>query len=186
MSQTKHKPKHLLRDALLILVSITVAVLLIKLGLVRNFIGSYQELYVLSSFTAGIFFTSLFTIAPASVALAEISQQTSMLTVAFWGALGAVVGDLILFLFIRDSLADDIMELIRDTQLSKLQRLFKLRIFRFLIPFLGALVIASPLPDEIGLAMMGLSRMHVKVLVPVSFAMNFLGIVLVALAAQAL
>jgi hypothetical protein len=41
---------------------------------------------------------------------------------------------------------------------------------------LGALIIASPLPDEFGLALMGISRMRALVLMPISFVMNALGI----------
>ena len=45
---------------------------------------------------------------------------------------------------------------------------------------LGAAIIASPLPDEIGLSLMGMSKTRVAVLIPVSFAMNALGICLLA------
>jgi hypothetical protein len=43
---------------------------------------------------------------------------------------------------------------------------------------LGAFIIASPLPDELGLTLMGMSKVRLAVLVPVSFVMNAVGIYL--------
>ena len=51
---------------------------------------------------------------------------------------------------------------------------------------LGALIIASPLPDELGLAMMGVARIKLRVLIPISLVLNFAGIVLIGLIANAL
>jgi len=47
-------------------------------------------------------------------------------------------------------------------------------------------VVASPIPDELGLAMMGLSKMRTSLFVPVSLVMNSAGILLVGLVARAL
>src|SRR3989304_3240061 len=55
---------------------------------------------------------------------------------------------------------------------------FRLRFFRWLIAFLGALVIASPLPDELGLMMMGFSKMRTLFFIPISFLLNSLGILI--------
>jgi hypothetical protein len=49
---------------------------------------------------------------------------------------------------------------------------------KWISPILGALIIASPLPDEFGLALLGLSRTRISILIPVSFIMNFLGVYL--------
>ncbi len=47
-------------------------------------------------------------------------------------------------------------------------------------PMLDALIIASPLPDEFGVSLLGLSKVRVAVLLPIAFVMNFLGILAVA------
>ncbi|OGG78335.1 hypothetical protein A3A36_01445 [Candidatus Kaiserbacteria bacterium RIFCSPLOWO2_01_FULL_52_12b] len=64
--------------------------------------------------------------------------------------------------------------------------IFRPRLFKWLIPFVGALIIASPLPDEAGLAMMGLSKMKTSVFIPISFALNFLGILAIGIFAKEL
>ncbi len=69
---------------------------------------------------------------------------------------------------------------------KRLDRIFHLRFFRFFIPFIGALIIASPFPDEIGLAMMGIVKLEPKFLVPISFILNSIGILILLLVAQGL
>ncbi|KKW19382.1 MAG: hypothetical protein UY63_C0015G0023, partial [Parcubacteria group bacterium GW2011_GWA2_51_10] len=58
--------------------------------------------------------------------------------------------------------------------------IFKRRMFRWAIPFVGALIIASPLPDELGITLMGVSKMRASSLVAISYVMNSLGIAVIA------
>lgn len=134
----------------------------------------------LDSLITGIFFTSVFTTPLAIASFIHIAETTNSIYVSLWGACGAVLGDIVLFLFIKDTLADDLDYLIKAPRYRKIRTLFRQRFFRWLTPFIGALVIASPLPDEIGIAMMGLSKMRLTILIPISFAMNFIGIYLIA------
>ena len=138
-----------MRDLGIVIFSIVIAVILVKTGAPKSLLTSTQELNFIGSFVAGIFFVSVFTAAPATVALAEIAQANSIFWAAFFGGTGALVGD------------------------------------RWLIPFIGALIVASPLPDELGLTMMGLSKMKTSLFIPLSFLLNFFGIMTVGLIAKA-
>ena len=185
MNKRKHSRSRLRRDVAIIFLSVIVAILLVKTDALKSVLRSAEEIKILSSFIVGLFFTSVFTTPVSIVALGEISLTTPLFLVAFFGACGAVVGDLIIFLFIKDSLTEDVNELLKMSHsYRRLHHIFKFRIFRFLTIFLGALIIASPLPDELGLAMMGISKMKLSVFVPVSFIMNFLGILLIGLIAN--
>lgn len=168
------------RDFLIITISIIVAYLFVRFGVIGDFLTVTQEYKIIGSFVAGIFFTSAFTIAPASVALAGLAGSGSLFLVAFWGALGALLGDLIIFFFIRDMFADDLLKFWRRFRRRHLLSSFHLGFLKWLAPFLGALIIASPLPDEVGLTLMGLSKTKLVVLVPVSFVFNFIGILALA------
>ena len=57
-------------------------------------------------------------------------------------------------------------------------------LFRFMTPLLGVLIIASPLPDEIGLALLGFSRAKTFQILPIAFIMNFIGIYAIAVIAH--
>ncbi len=141
---------------------------------------------ILESFVVGIFFTSAFTLAPASLFLVKLSQILSPWSVAIFGALGAMCGDLVLFLFIRDRLAGDIKALFPKSVVRHFLNSFHLGFWKWLAPLLGALIIASPLPDEFGISLLGLSRVKIAILLPVTFLMNFLGILLITAIASAL
>jgi hypothetical protein len=175
----------LTRDTGIIVLSIIVAILLIKTGAIEEVLNQTRDLWFLDSFIAGMFFTSVFTTAPAIVALGEIAQSSqSVFLVAIFGGLGALCGDLIIFRFMRDRFGEDIMRLIRNSGNGKLLSIIRLKSFRWLTFFLGALIIASPLPDELGLTMMGFSKTKTSLFIPVSFVFNSLGILVIGFVAK--
>ena len=165
----------LLKDIFFILIGAAIAIILAKTGTLDGILAFLGSVPV-ASFVAGVFFTSAFTIAPSSVALSHLIESSSLSTVALWGALGALCGDLILFFFIRDRFADDLRRSLRPSLLKHIMSSFHLGFMKWLSPILGAFIIASPLPDELGLTLMGLSRVRLAVLIPLSFVMNALGI----------
>ena len=176
---------NLTKDIGIIVLSVVVAIILIKTGAIEEILKQTRDLWFLDSFIAGMFFTSVFTTVPAIAALGEIAQLSqSVLLVAIFGGLGALCGDLIIFRFMRDRFGEDILRLIRNSGNGKLRSIVRLKSFRWLTLFLGALVIASPLPDELGLTMMGFSKTKTSLFIPVSFVLNSLGILVIGLVAK--
>lgn len=181
-----HHENNLIRDLGIIALSFLVAIILVKTGIFKNILASTQEARFIGSFVAGILFVSVFTAAPATVALVEISQSNSLIITAIIGGLGALVGDLLIFHFVRSRLSEDFSYFIRISKLKRLASIFKLKIFKWFIPLIGALIVASPLPDEMGLMMLGLSKMRIHVFIPLSFLLNSIGILIICLIAGAL
>jgi uncharacterized membrane protein YdjX (TVP38/TMEM64 family) len=168
----------LIRDLIIIAGSITIGIILAKLGFI-DIILKIFETPMAAAFVAGIFFTSLFTIAPASIVLAELGTRAFPLEIALYAALGAVVGDMLLFYFVKDKISADIAVLIkRGMNHYHLDRIHS-RYGRWILPAIGACIIASPLPDELGIMLMGAAQMKTRNLIPISFVMNFLGVLLV-------
>lgn len=177
---------NLIRDLGIIALSVLIAVILVKTGIIQDVLIFAKEFKMAGSLVAGAFFVSVFTAAPAMVVLAELAQANSVFEVAFFGGLGALLGDWIIFRFIRNGLAEDFLYLLKMTKTERLAAIFKLRPVRWLVSLAGALIVASPLPDEVGLMLMGLSKMKLILFIPLSFMLNFLGILAVAFVAQAL
>lgn len=177
---------HLLKNLLILVGTVTAGVLLARSGILERFLFRSVEWEIIGSFIAGMFFTSLFTTGPAAVALGTIAQENSIFIVAIAGGAGAVIGDLILLRFMKKYLTEELFALFGRVRPKRLRWLFHMRIFRWFFTFLGALIIALPLPDEIGLALMGLAHLKVRYLVPLSFALNTAGIFFVGLVARAL
>ena len=170
---------HIFRDIGIIFLSIIIAFYIADSGLIHKVIDYSKALGYLSSFVAGMLFTSVFTAAPAGVALFEIAKDEPILIVAFVGALGALLGDLMLFRFVKNSLREDILVILKKLSKDRFKFLLKLSYLRWLVVLLGGLIIASPLPDELGLMLMGFSKLDSKLFAILSFFFNFLGIALI-------
>lgn len=181
----ERKKKYLIRDCIFIVISIGVAFYLFESGAMHRFTLALAGYQWVGSFFAGVLFTSLFTTAPAIVVLGELATEQSVLQVALVGALGAMVGDLILFNLVRDRIAEDIAFMLSQVRVRRLRALFKTKLFHSLTPFIGALVIASPLPDELGLTLLGLSKISERTFLVISFVMNAVGIYTIGMIAVA-
>lgn len=164
--------------------------MLAQTGALHALLEKTKDFGILQSFVAGFFFTSVFTIAPAMVAIAELAKIESLWILVPFGGLGAVVGDMIIFLFVRERLSKDmtavIGKIVGRFKYRALVRSLNFKPLRWINPILGALIIASPLPDEIGLAFLGFSKIRPVIVIPLVFLFNSFGILAVGLVAQAL
>lgn len=177
----------LFRDAATVVLSVIVAVSLVKTGVANDILALPDDLKLVSAFFGGMFFVSIFTAAPAGVVLAELAQTTHPLLLALVAGAGNVIGDLALFYFFKERLEPDAAEVIRKTPFRKIYRaLQRNKFLHWLAIVLGAVLIASPIPDEIGVGLMGASKMPRRTFLPLIFIIDFLGILLLALAVRAL
>ena len=177
---------HIVKDVCLLLVSLGIAAVLLLTPSVERLLTSSMETEMLTSFIAGIFFTSVVTTPAAIVALVEIGTASSPWLVALIGGLGAVIGDLVLFRFIKTHFNTDMEQFLKTRRLRNIFSLSRFRSFTWLLPFLGGLIIASPLPDELGVTLLGVTRLPAKTFIVISYLSNFLGILLIALVAKSL
>lgn len=88
--------------------------------------------------------------------------------------------------FVRDRLSEDLLVLLQQRPFRRWRIIPRLRSSCWLLFFLGAVIIASPFPDEIGISLLGLSKTRHRVFLPLSYAANFLGILAVGVSATAL
>jgi len=156
--------------ALFFLMDTEVAHALIK------YVGSYG--YVGAVIT-GIFFVSTFTVAPASLVLFHLAQEFNPILVALCSGAGAVIGDLVIFAFLKDGVFEELRPLFAGFKGSYLARLARTPYFAWLVPVAGAIIIASPFPDEAGIALMGLSKIKLWQFAVLAFLLNSVGIFLI-------
>src|SRR3989344_6767804 len=173
-------------EAWVLIVSFLLSIWLAKADVIGAFIERAAEFEEISSFISGIFFTSILTTAPAIVALGELGQHIAPWKVALFGGAGAVCGDLLIFRFLHSPLANYIIRAAVNSRLRRLGAALAKSALWWIGPLLGAAVIASPLPDEIGLLMMGLSSMRLWSFIVLAYVMNAAGIYAIAVAAQKL
>lgn len=180
-------PGKLWRDFAILSFSIIIAILLVKTGILKDVLGATRVWGLLGSFVAGIFFTSIFTTVPATVALAEMAQLNPLWQVAVVGAIGSLLGDWIIFSFIKDSITQDFAYLMEQHSWRRWRPVFhpKFLKWKWLATVVGALIIASPLPDELGLAILGVTKTKTVTFIGISLCLNFLGILIIGLITRA-
>lgn len=168
----------------LLLVSLVTTVFLLSNGFFDHFTAGLGTLDYLGVFIAGFFFVSTFTIAPAAAILFQFAQRLDPVLVAIIGGLGAAIGDYLAYRFIRDRLFAELNPVLRALHLYRPINILHTRYFAWLGPVSGAVIMASPLPDEIGLSLLGLKKISFGRFVVLAFLLNALGIYVIAMAAN--
>ena len=175
---------NIMRDIGILLLSILVAVMLKQMGVIKELMDSTKDFTLIGSFIAGFFFVSAFTVAPSIAMFSDLSRTDSIYMVALVGSIGALVGDLLIFQFVEDHLFMDFKEYIKHSKFRKIIFVFKYKFLRWIFSILGALIVASPLPDDLGLAMMGLTKINTYIFIPLCLVLNFIGILGIELLAR--
>lgn len=131
-------------------------------------------------FISGIFWVFGFTAAPATLILYLLASQNNILLSGLIAGLGALTGDFIIFKFIRIEFSDEIKKLSKEKILSRLSNFIPKTIKKYLMIVLSCFIIASPLPDEVGVTMLAaLTKISNKSFVIISYTLNTVGILVV-------
>lgn len=149
-----------------------------------SFVHSVKSFGYTGAFFAGIFFVSTFTVVPAGIVLFNLAQNFNPLMVATLAGMGAVLGDYIIFRYLKDYVFEEIKPVFMRLGGSHISRILSTPYFGWLAPVLGALIIASPFPDEIGVSLMGISKLKNWQFLTISFILNALGILLIITVAE--
>lgn len=157
-----------------------IALLLSRYEPFHTFLLSLGDMGYLGAFIAGILFVSTFTVATGAIILLVLAERLSPIEIGFIAGLGAVVGDFIIFKFIKDDLAREVWDIYNYIDgKHHIKKVFHSPYFSWTLPVIGAILIASPGPDEIGVSLMGLSKMKTYQFILLSFVLNAVGIFLV-------
>lgn len=164
------------------------AYVLYQIGMFEWIDGRLHGLGYPGAFGAGLLFSYGFTTPFAIAALVSIATEVNPFLAAPIAGVGAFLSDLVIFELLRVSFFGEELTRLRQTRLiDRLHRLFhhesfpeKLR--RVLLWAGAAIVIASPLPDEVGVALLSsTTRLSGRAFSIICISMNTIGILLVLL-----
>lgn len=156
------------------------AILLSQFEGFHSFLLRLGNLGYFGAFIAGILFVSTFTVATGALILLVLAENLSPIEIGLIAGMGAVVGDLTIFHFVKDNLAAEIMDIYNHIDHDNhIKKVFHSKYFNWTLPILGSLIIASPLPDELGVSLMGLSKTSTRKFIVISYILNSLGIFLI-------
>lgn len=188
------------KNLIFLTASIIIAYFLLQSPQFNDIIAGLEGFGYIGVFVAGMLFSYGMTAAPASTALYMFSKNLDIFLVAVIGGTGAVVSDYLIFRFVRHKLLDEIKLLSeeinnRSKPISNLlmseqiriniwKRISRSRIWKRLIPVIAGLIIASPLPDELGAALFGATKYDSRKFVLLSYLLNLSGIFAIAILAK--
>ena len=166
-------------------ISIIIAILLFKNQSFHSFLLHLGNYGYIGAFIGGILFVSTFTVSIGTVILFNLAEYLNPFEIALIAGIGAVAGDMTIFQFVRiKGLVDEIKHFFHYFGSDKLKHLIHTKYFGWTLPVIGAIIIASPLPDELGIGLMGIAHMKTWKFMIVSFLLNSLGIFIVVSSAQ--
>jgi hypothetical protein len=138
-----------------------------------------------AAFIAGILLAFGFT-APFGIGLLITLNPATIWLTAIISALGAVIADIIIFKTIRFSFMEEFKRLEKTSAFEfvekEFRKDFKAHVRNYLLYIFAGLIIASPLPDEVGVIMLaGLTRIRSLLFILLSFILHTIGIAIILL-----
>ena len=159
-------------------ITFTAAFLILDSAVAQDLLSRIVPITFVAEFVAGMFYTSLIT-TPISIALlTTLSTTSNIYFVALIGGVGAVVGDF-LILNVFSKIGSTIT--IRNRKPR-----FHTKIPKSLLRTLGVLCLILPVPDEVAMALLGISRISTRMFILVVYPAKALGIFMVTLGVSSL
>lgn len=162
----------------LIAISILLTIFLSGNDSLNQTIFNAARIPIIGSFIAGILYVSASTAAFAVFILLGLSKSLPAIEIAVFAGLGGVFADFVLFRFFRGDLLSEITPIYNRLGGGHLTKLMRHKLLRWSLPIIGAFIIASPIPDEIGIALMGISRIKSYQFVLLSLFLDISGVFL--------
>lgn len=167
----------------LLIISLVAAYLLFTNPIVSEQIIKLKSLSYLGTFFAGVLFAFGFTAAFAVGFFIALNPQNIFLA-AIIGGIGTLLANLLVFRLIKTSFIDEFNRLKHEHLVKEITKLIKrkvgLRISNYVLYLFAGIIIASPLPDEIGITMLaGLTSIRTKILGVITFLLSTLGIYII-------
>ncbi|MFH1237796.1 MAG: hypothetical protein V1648_05345 [Candidatus Aenigmatarchaeota archaeon] len=135
------------------------------------------------SFLSGIAYSYGFTSGFSTAALLVIAKDYNIFIAGFVAGLGALVGDLLIFKFIRHSLEDEVDRLGKTGFVRRISSGMPCSVKKYLLSAIAVFVIASPLPDEIGVVLFAAcTKINVRKFSEISYLLNTAGIFVILFA----
>ncbi|MBS3141361.1 hypothetical protein J4405_04425 [Candidatus Woesearchaeota archaeon] len=149
----------------------------------RIYLDFLYNLGYFGTFLAGIFYDYGLTSGIATAVLMIFGKGQNIFIAGIIGGLGALIGDFIIFKFLKYSFRDELVKLSK-TWIFKETKIY---MPKFLMYTIACILVASPLPDEICMFFFAsLFKIKDRYLVLIFFILNTLGIYAIMLIGRAI
>ncbi|MBI4089579.1 MAG: hypothetical protein HY424_02630 [Candidatus Levybacteria bacterium] len=153
-------------------------IFLSKYNFLNDGLFNLRHIPLIGSFIAGVFYVSASTAALGILMLSDLSKTLHPIEIAIIAGLGGAVADLVIFRFFRNDVLSEITPIYNKLGGQHLTKLMCHKYLRWSLPIVGAIIIASPFPDELGISLMGISKIKSFQFVILSFILDATGVFL--------
>lgn len=173
-----YKFKHLT----LFILGIIVAINLSRFDFLNQILFDLRNVHLVGPFIAGILYVSAPTTALGILILLDLTKALSLAEISIIAGLGGVVGDFVIFRFFKHDLLGELTLIYNKLGGKHITKAFNHKYLRWSIPIIGVIIIASPFPDEIGVGLMGLTKIKTYQFILLSLALDIIGVFLLVYA----
>jgi uncharacterized membrane protein YdjX (TVP38/TMEM64 family) len=174
-----HWKKYRFKNLTFFIISLVLGLVLARFEPFHALLLNLGEFGYFSAFLVGILLVSTFTMPTGIIMLLVLAERYSVIELGLIAGLGSMIGDFIIFRIVKDRLLEELTPLYELLGGKQLTILLHTKYFRWTLPVIGALAMASPLPDEIGVSLLGLSRMKTYKFIFLSFIFNAVGVIFI-------
>jgi hypothetical protein len=161
----------------LFILSLIVAYLLFSYRSLASIHNTLILLGYFGTFLAGTLYAYGFTAPLATVVLLILSGDQNILFAGLVAGLGALLSDLVIFLFIRHSFTDEIERFAKEKFFQRISIKISSTLQRYMLIAFASFLIASPLPTEIGVVLMAsLKSMSTRKFAVIAYLLHTIGI----------
>jgi len=153
-----------------------------------EFNESLISLGYIGTFLAGMLYAYGFTSTPATVILLILAGEQNIFLAGLIGGTGALLSDLIIYLFVRNMFADEIERLqSRSIFFRQGSNKQKNAAKKYLLLAAGGFLVASPLPAEIGVTLIAsVKDLSVRKFLVIAYLLHTTGIFAILLTGSAI
>ena len=160
----------------LLLFSFAVAFLMLSGDISLVIYEVASNLGLAGAFISGVFYSFGLTSAPAAAVLFLLASTGDIVQIGAVAGLGALLSDMAIFVFVRYSLAKEIRMMSKEKIIREINKTIG-GVRSAILPPVSAFIIASPLPTEIGVALLAsVTDISFKRFVLVAYILHTLGI----------
>jgi len=167
------------KNLIILTVSIFLAYEIITSEHITNILSYAGSFGYIGGFISGILFSYGFSTVPAAAMLFLLAKNLNPFLLALIGAFGGMLGDIIIFKFVRDHLLEEIKFIISEElhlEISFIPKIMCSHVLRKIIPATAGFIMCLPLPGELAMVLLGITKYEFKRTSLLSYIFNFIGI----------
>jgi hypothetical protein len=166
------------------IIGIVIGLLVSQFEAFHGLLLSFENYAYLGAFVAGILYVSSYTFTTGAVVLLVLAEKLNPYGIIFFAGLGSMLGDIIIFRHVKNNISHELRLIYHYLFNHRFLKALPFKTLKRMLPILGLIFIISPLPDEIGISLLGISKMKTTKFILLSIVFNFISITLVMFASN--